>query len=201
MAVINLPDENQNKLGLVNRCLQAIGEAPLPQGTLASEFPLGSDTYVASTIVDDVWIETQNMGWWFNTDWDAKLIPDDAGFISFPATVLRIDGGRYQTFVKRNGNLYDTTTQKFIFDDPVYVNLIWLIDYSDLPVSAYEYIASRASRKFLQKVIGNLEQVQMVAQEEQEALVNLQRENAQYKDYNLIESQVSHRWANPLRGV
>jgi hypothetical protein len=200
MAVIDLSDINQNKLGLVNRCLQAIGEAPLPQGTIASEFPLGSDTYVADSIVDDVWLEVQNMGWWFNTDYNFKLFPDAQKFISFPASVLRIDGGRYNNYIKREGMLYDRKEQSFLFENPAEVNIIWAIGYSDLPVSAYEYIANRAARKFQQKVIGSQEQTQMLVIEEQESLINLQRENAQYQDFNLIESQVSDRWANPLRG-
>jgi hypothetical protein len=200
MSVIDLSDINQNKLGLVNRCLQAIGEAPLPQGTIPSELPLGSDAYVASSIVEDVWIEMQNMGWWFNTDYNFKLYPDQQNIISFPASVLRIDGGRYNNYIKREGLLYDRTTQSFLFDSPVEVTIIWAASFSSLPVSAYEYIASRASRKFHQKVIGSQEQAQMLLIEEQEALINLQRENTQYQDFNLIESQVSDRWANPLRG-
>lgn len=200
MSLITLEDIKQNKLGLVNRCLQAIGEAPLPLGTIPSEFPLGSDTQVAASIVDDVWIEMQNKGWWFNTDYNFKLYPDSSGFISFPETVLRIDGGRYQSLVKREGMLYDKKEQTFIFKEPKEVNVIWAISYSDLPVAAYEYIASRAARKFQQKVIGNPEQIQMLMQEETEALVDLQRENAQYLDNNLIETQVSNRWANPIKG-
>ena len=75
MAVIDIADDNQNKLGLVNRCLQAIGEAPLPLGIIPSEFPLGSDAQVAASIVDDVWLEIQNRGWWFNTEQNFKIDP------------------------------------------------------------------------------------------------------------------------------
>jgi hypothetical protein len=201
MAVIELSDSNQNKLGVVNRCLQAIGEAPLPLGIIPSEFPLGSDAQVAASIVDDVWIEVQNRGWWFNTENNFKLFPDSSGFISFPTTVLRIDGGRYQNFIKREGMLYDKEEQTFIFEEPVSIDLVWAVSYSDLPVAAYEYIASRAARKFQQKVIGNPDHHAMLMQEEQDALIQMQRENAQYLDASLIETQVSYRWTNPLRGL
>lgn len=201
MAVIDIADDNQNKLGLVNRCLQAIGEAPLPLGIIPSEFPLGSDAQVAASIVDDVWLEIQNRGWWFNTEQNFKLFPDSNGFISFPPTILRIDGGRYNSYIKREGMLYDRVAQTFIFEEPVVLDLIWAVSYSDLPVAAYEYIASRASRKFQQKVIGNPDHTQMLLSEEQDALVQMQRENAQYQDASLIESQVSYRWTNPLRGL
>ncbi len=201
MSLINLDDSRQNKLGLVNRCLQAIGEAPLPKGSIPSEFTLGSDAQVASSIVDDVWIEIQNKGWWFNTERAFKLFPDNQGFIAFPETVIRIDSGRYQPLIKKQGLLYNTVTKSFLFEEAVEVDLVWAVSYSDIPVGAYEYIATRAARKFSQKIIGNSEQVQMLLLEEQEALVNLQRENAQYLDVSLIERQVSYRWTNPLRGV
>ena len=201
MSIIQLEDSRQNKLGLVNRCLQAIGEAPLPKGSIPSEFVLGSDAQVASSIVDDVWLEMQNKGWWFNSDRGITLQPDSEGFIAFPETVLRIDGGRYQPLVKKQGMLYNRRTQSFIFEEPIQVDVIWAVSYSELPIGAYEYIATRASRKFYQKVIGNPEQVQMLMMEETEALVDLQRENAQYLDLNIIEPQVSYRWRNPLRGV
>jgi hypothetical protein len=201
MSLITLDDSRQNKLGLVNRCLQAIGEAPLPKGSIPSEFNLGSDAQVASSIVDDVWLEVQNKGWWFNVQKAFKLFPDSQGFIAFPETVIRIDGGRYQSLVKKQGLLYDTKKQSFIFEEPIEVDLVWAVSYSDLPIGAYEYIASKASRKFQQKVIGNPEQVQMLLMEEQESLADLQRENAQYLDQSLIERQVSYRWMNPIRGV
>ena len=201
MAVITLEDSNQNKLGLVNRCLQAIGEAPLPQGTVPSEFPLGSDTQVASSIVDDTYIEVQNRGWWFNIEKNFELNPDSNGFIAFPETVLRIDSGRYQPYIKKNGMLYNTYTHEFKFTSSVYLDLIWANSYSDLPSAAYEYIACRAARKFFQKVVGASGEVQWLQQEEVDSLVNLQRENAQYLDTNLIEPQVSYRWTNPLRGI
>jgi hypothetical protein len=200
MAVINLDDVNQNKLGLVNRCLQAIGEAPLPDGTLPSEFPLGSDTQIASTIVDDTWVEVLNRGWWFNTHINYRMLPDTDGFISFPSTILRIDSrttrGRY---IKKNGMLYDRILNDFIFTDAVVLDAIWLTGYSDLPVSAYEYIATRAARKYQQKVIGSADMAQPLLQEEGDALVNLQRENSQYLDVSLIDRNVSNRYTNPRR--
>jgi hypothetical protein len=200
MAAINLGDTNQNKLGLVNRCLQAIGEAPLPPGTIPSEFPLGSDTQIASSIVDDTWLEVLNRGWWFNTHLNFSMLPDIDGFIAFPSSLLRIDSnttrGRY---IKKNGLLYDRIENTFIFDKAVILDVVWLTGYSDLPISAYEYIATRAARKYQQKVIGAAEMATPLMQEEGDALINLQRENSQYLDVSLLDSNVSNRYINPRR--
>lgn len=201
MAVIQLDDVNQNKLGIVNRCLQSIGEAPLPQGTLPSEFPLGSDAQVASSVVDDVYLNELSKGWWFNTDVGYKLYPDSNDFISFPETVIRIDSGRYQPYIKKQGMLYNTADKTFKFTEPVESTIIWVVSYSDLPVTMYEYIAAKASRRFQQNVIGAPEQTAALKQDEIEALADLQRESNQYLDQSMISTQVSNRWANPRRGL
>lgn len=191
---ITLTDSKQNKLNLVNRCLQAIGEASLPGGSIPSEFPLGSDTQIASSIVDDTWLEVLNRGWWFNTDIQFTLTPDGQGFIPFPETVLRIDTqdgkGRY---IKRQNLLYDRFEQTFTFTEPIKLDLIWATNYSDLPIAAYEYIANRSSRKFQSKVVGSPDLNNEFLLEEADALVNLQRENSQYLDNTLIEPSVSNR--------
>lgn len=193
MATITLEDVNQNKLKIVNRCLEAISEVPLPLGTIPSEFPLGSDAQVASTIVDDTMVEVLNRGWWFNVDKNYELNQDSNGFISFPDTVLRIDSGRTQSYVKKNGMLYDTKNHSFEFTSSVKLDVVWVISYSDLPVAAYEYIATRAARKFQQRIIGSEEHNRFLLLEEEDALINLQRENAQYLDASLLEDSVSNR--------
>lgn len=199
MATIELSDSKQNKLGLVNRCLQAIGEAPLPLGTIPSEFPLGSDSQVSSSIVDDTWLAELSKGWWFNTDINFNLYPDSEGFISLPETILRIDGGRYQNVIIRNGMLYDRVLKSFKFDETVVLDIVWATSYSDLPISMYEYLASKAARKFYQRVIGSPAEGGALVQDELDTLVTLQREHNTYIDPSLIESQVSFRWTNPLR--
>jgi len=200
MATFYYDDTRQNKLQLVNKCLIAIGETPLPDGTVPSEFPLGTDFETASRIVDDTWVEVCNRGWWFNTDYNFPLTPDSTGIIALPASVLRLDGGRYHPFIKKQGLLYDRRTKSFTFNSTQYVNLIWASNYSELPVAAYEYIGARAARKFYSKIIGAPAEVNFLVQEETDALVNLQRENAQYLDANLLDEMVTNRWANPLRG-
>ena len=194
---ITLTDSKQNKLALVNRCLQAIGEAPLPGGSIPSEFPLGSDTQVASSIVDDTWIEVCNRGWWFNTDLNFTLTPDSNNFIALPETVLRIDTvNGYGRYIKRQGMVYDRYEHTFTFEDTIKLSLIWATNYSDLPVAAYEYIATRSARKFQQKVIGAPDLERPLLQEEADALQNLQRENIQYLDSSMLEPSVSNRYIN-----
>jgi hypothetical protein len=52
-------------------------------------------------------------------------------------------------------------------------DIVWLVDYANLPPEAYEYISLRSARKFQQKVIGALETDQFTMRDEQDALSKL----------------------------
>lgn len=188
-----------NKLGLVNMCLLAIGEKPLPEGTLLEELQAGTDGAIAKDIVPQVLQEVCSRGWFFNTDYNYKFIPDSNGYIVAPPNLLRIDVGRTvnrQNVIIKNNKFYDRTTQSYIFSEPVYADAYWLVDYEDLPVAAYEYIGLRSARKFQQTVIGSTSLAQYTAIDEQEALINMKREHARYQDYNML-SRVVRRNVNP----
>lgn len=192
-----------NKLGMVNQCLIGIGQRPLPDTTILEDLPLGSDGQVAKDIVSYTMKEIQTRGWYFNTDKEYKMLPDSYGYIVTPPNMLRFDVGntinRGKIIIKGN-KLYNRTTQDYFFTDPVIGEAIWLVDYETLPITAYQYIALRASRAFQQRIIGSKELYQYEAQEELDALANLQREQCQYEDYNMIDSRVLNRRVNP-RGL
>jgi hypothetical protein len=179
----------KNKVDLINRCLLAIGEAPVENDIVLDTIPLGTDVYVASRMVDKTITEVLNRGWYFNTDYDFSLVPDDEGFITLPPNVLRVDFGATEfkhQYVMRNGRIYDMVKHTFVIDKKLTADVIYEVEIEELPVSAYEYIGARAARKFQEKVIGDLNMTQITLAEETEALASLQREQLQYQDYGLI---------------
>jgi len=189
-----------NKLGMVNQCLIGIGQRPLPSTTILEELALGTDGQVAKDIVSYTMKEVQTIGWYFNTDRDFKLTPDSSGFISVPPNLLRFDVGRTINrgkVILKGNKLYNRETQDYIFTEPVYGDAVWLVDYETLPITAYQYIALKASKAFQQRIIGSKELYAVEAQDEMDALVALQREQAQYEDYNMIDARVLNRRINP----
>ena len=191
----------RNKLGMVNICLSAIGEAPLPSETVLDSVPIGTDAYIAKDIVHETMLEVQSRGWFFNTEDDYDLIPDNNGFIGVPLNILRIDSNVGTTSViVKNGRLYDRGNKTFIFTTNQTLRVVFLVDYENLPINAYQYIAYRAARKFQQKVIGSDNLNKFTVVDETDALVNLQREELQYNDYSLLETRITNRRSNP-RGV
>jgi hypothetical protein len=189
----------KSELSMINDSLLAIGEAPFMEGTVVDTIPIGTDGETAKRIIRSTMIEVQSRGWYFNTDYDYVLTPDINGFITLPPNVLRTDFGNTSNanrFLTKNNGIYDVANQTFIIEGDVMCDMVWLVDYTNLPPEAYEYISLRSARKFQQKVIGALETDQFTMRDEQDALVNLQRRQLQTQDYNIQNSRVSTRTHN-----
>ena len=190
---------SKNKLDMINQCLLAIGEAPYPSGTLTATMPLGTDGETASRIVNTTMVEVQTRGWYFNTDYNFSLYTDTNSFITVPPNTLKVDfgyeGNKYQV---KNGRVYDMANQTFFLEGitSIEADIIWLVDYEELPPEAYEYIALRAARKFQQKVIGSTETAQFTERDELDSYTNLYRLQLRVNDYNIQNSRVSTRIHN-----
>ena len=190
---------DKSELDIINKCLIAIGETPYPDNTLIDDFTIGVDAEIAKRIVRDTLVEVSSRGWFFNTDYDFKLIPDENGFISLPDIVLRVDFGNNSSkhkYTVKNNRVYDYVNHTFIITEEVYGDIVWLPEFSDLPSEAYIYVASRAANKFQAKIPGAIETDQFLKREEIEAYTNLQRLEMQSKDYNLQNKKVSTRTHN-----
>ena len=206
MAIEILTDGSlfaHNKLGMVNQCLLAIGEVPLADGTVLEGLQAGTDGAIARDIVASTVIDIMSHGWFFNTDVDLELYPDTDGFITVPPNFIRIDAGAKEPrgrYILRGQRVYDRQEQTFKFDDYLTVDAVYAIAYEDMPQSAYRYMALRAARQFQETVVGSATLYQFTVNAEQEALVNMQRENLQYMDTNLLSKRVATAWTNPMWG-
>jgi len=189
----------KSKLDMINDCLLSIGEVPFTSETVVDTLPLGTDGETAKRIVEKTMVEVQTRGWYFNTDYDFKLFPDSNDFINMPPNTLRADFGnssyKHQYTLKSEG-VYDYLNKTYIIEQTLEADIVWLVDYSDLPPEAYEYITMRAARKFHQKVIGSAELDSFTVRDESDTLINLQRRQLQSQDYGIGNSRVSTRIHN-----
>jgi hypothetical protein len=192
----------QTKIQMINQCLLAIGEVVLPEGTLIEDLPIGTDARTAEFYVVKNMKRVQNKGWFYNTDYNFRFIPDADNFITAPANLLRLDPGltsHRQNVIKKGARLYDRVNQTYKFEDDVYAQAIWLVDYAELPVTAFDYIALRAARQFQQSVVGSTELQGFTEQDELDALADMQREQLQYNDYSML-GRGAQRLTNPQPG-
>jgi hypothetical protein len=115
-----------------------------------------------------------------------------------PPNTLRVDFGiqEHNRYTLKNNRVYDYLEQTFKIDKSLEADVMWLVDYAELPPEAYEYIAYRAARKFQEQTIGSLEVDSFTLRNEADSLNNLMRRQLQMQDYNIQNSRVSTRIHN-----
>jgi len=189
----------KSELNMINDSLLSIGETPFIEGTLVETLPVGTDGETAKRLIRTTMVEVQARGWYFNLDYAFPLVPDSNKFITMPPNTLRVDFGntefRHQ-YTLKNGKIYDYLNHTYIIENKLIADVVWLVDYAELPPEAYEYISLRAARKFQQKVIGAQEIDQFTVRDETDSLINLQRRQLQSQDFKLANYKVNTRIHN-----
>jgi hypothetical protein len=131
-------------LDVLNHMLNVIGESPV--STVSSDHP---SVLAAMVELNRVKREMQTRGWWFNTEYNLKLIPNELGQILIPTDTLYIDPvDAYSHLVRRGGKLYDPVKHTFIIDTSVIVNAVLLLPVEDLPESAAMYVMHKSAYDF-----------------------------------------------------
>ena len=144
-----------SKLEAVNVMMTAIGETPVNTITSATT----TDVSIAVTILDNVSREVQSVGWHFNSDQDYKLLPNSSSQVELPTNCLRIDtSGTSQAsdYVERSRKLWDRKNHTFtITDAEVYVDIVWFLEFTEIPEAARRYITIRAARIFQDRMLAS----------------------------------------------
>ena len=143
------------KLEAINAMLAAIGQAPV--NTLTGGGSL--DTSVAVQTLDRVNREVQSRGYHWNTDKAYTLIPDSGtGKITATSIMLQVDtvGKSINTdIIKRGDYFWDRVNHTFVIPEAVTANIVWLLDFEDIPEVARVYIYTRAGRLFADGRVGS----------------------------------------------
>ena len=171
------------KLSAVNRMLSNIGQSPVTE--LDSGNPL---VEIAELILDEVTSAIQSEGWVFNTEYDYPFTPDSNNQIILPDDVLSLDGGRLVNsfLIQRKGKLYDKATHSYTFSGQQKLDVIWLVDFLDMPEAFREYATIRAANVFAGRAVGSQEAVAFGQREEVLARATCIEYDTQQGDYNMI---------------
>ena len=162
------------ELTSVNSILGAIGQAPVSR---IYERVGGELEYINPEIsfIHHILMETdedvQNEGWVFNTEWDFELLPNEDSEINIPPDVLRMDVSEGQVYrntnvVRRDGKLYDKYNHTYKFSSPIHLDIVWKLDYEELPSVFKRYITLRASGRAATQMVANPQLVQLLATQE-----------------------------------
>lgn len=148
---VNLTTE----LEAVNAMLIGIGEDPINSLDTVST----SDVAVARQLLREMSREVQSDGWDFNSEKEFPLTRALDGTITVPPNVLSIDiadsmSDRYDITV-RGRKLYDKVNHTFTFPEDLKVDLVWLLEFEDMPETARRYVALAAAERFQKRVLGS----------------------------------------------
>ena len=182
MAIVTPTTE----LEAVNVMLSALGEAPVS----SLDDPSLVDAALARSILAETSVEIQTRGLHCNTEIDYPLAPTVDGEIKLPANCAKVDTtgqSRDVDVVQRGGRLYDRGERSFTsFKDTLYVDMVLLLSFEDVPQHVKRYITVKATRRFQARLVGSDTLAAFTAQDEQEAQIEFERTEAINEDNNLL---------------
>jgi len=181
-------------LDAINLCLRGIGRDPV-----ASVDDPDLDSAMALSTIEQLSSDVQTQGWWFNKEYNWKLTTSTNGEIIVPNNTLSIlpEGANRTDWLAIRGNrLYDMINHTYdlterTVDGKINLSLIMDLPFEDTPPVYRVAIAFMARRMFAQdlEVDGNRWQFQ--SQDEQRAMVRLEREEARHRRRNYLRDNPS----------
>ena len=160
--------DTDTELSAVNSILGAIGQSPITGSVANNANPEVSFIY---NILTEVNKDVQNEGWHFNTEYHVKVTPDVNKNITPPAKTLRYDlhegiFDKTMDLVTRNGKLYDKVDHTDEFDGDLYLDVVTLYAFDDLPNVFQRYITYRAAVRAAAQLVSNPNLVKLLSQDE-----------------------------------
>ena len=154
---------------------QTVAERSLTRAVVAQqvETPTNPDVAIALNTLREVSREVQAEGWTFNKEYDYPITPDSNNEIKIPSNVLQMDLTTTRTInlnrdsINRGGKLYDRIAHSYKWtDETVYVDILWEMDWAEIPEPVQAFITARAASIVSSRIIGDPNQYQMLQQKE-----------------------------------
>ena len=181
------------KLEATNVMLTAIGESPV--NTITSSTT--TDVSIAIQILDNVSREVQSVGWHFNSDQDYKLLPNSSSQVELPSNCLRIDTSgtsQHNDYVERSRKLWDRKKHTHTITDAiVYVDIVWFLEFTELPETARRYITIRAARIFQDRMLASETLHAFHQVDELSALSALKEHEGDTRDHSIFDNYSTYR--------
>lgn len=186
------------KLEAVNIMLSVTGEAPVTQlnsGLVEAD--------VAETILESVNREIQGQGFDFNRELNVTFNPDSNNNIVLPANILRADSTQRNSnldLVQRGLKMYNRKDNTFIITQTVYLDIVTMLDFEDLPEVAKRFITIRAARIFLDRTVGSTTLHGFTEKDEARSLAELKEMEGEGQDFNIFNNFDTYQVINRVAG-
>ena len=171
------------KLSAVNIVLSNVGQAPVT--TVDNDNPM---VVMAANVIDEVTNSVQSEGWTFNTEKSYPFTPDNTKKINIPNNILQIDTSYTSLLdvVLREGKLYNKRDHTYNFTEQVAADVVWLVEFDDMPEAFKQYISMRAANLYAGRAVGSAEAVKFGEREEAQARSAMIEYETQQGDYNYL---------------
>lgn len=175
------------ELDAVNTMLETIGQSPV--NTLESVN--GSDVSIAINTLKEVSREVQSLGWEFNTE-TITISPDTDSHINVPSNVIKIDPtDPTLRYVRRGTLLYDKANNTDEITSLVEAEVVWFLDFEDMPEPARRYITIKAARRFQNRVLCDEAVYAFTKEDEAEARVALKQDEIETGEFNFLKDNTT----------
>jgi len=187
------------ELSAVNNILGAIGQSPITTlGTVSETDGISAydnpEIAFIYNLLRDANVDTQAEGWHFNTEKNVKHSPDTNGRIPIGNDILSMDVHDNQVrrtydVVRRNGFLYDKTStkdNKDEFDFDMYLDVVRLYNFQDLPIVFRRFITYRASAAAATQLVANPNLVRLLTNQASLARAALQEYECNQGDHSMF---------------
>lgn len=172
----------------VNVMLESIGEMPVD----SIEDSTAAECHIAARALLEIHKEAQTRGWGWNTDRRMPFYVDSARQLHVPANVVRWVPDPYEwgrRFQQRGQQVWDRETFSYRIPDGidvVYADVVTLLPWDQCPEQFNRWVTTRAARVFGARVLGNDSLVKFTLKDEQDALLELQRMEAENENWNIL---------------
>lgn len=171
----------------VNTIISNIGQAPVTG--LETGNPL---VEMAEQILDEISRAVQTEAWVFNTEFSYPFVPNpENGEVVIGDTILALDtppGSSLQAVI-RKGKLYDRVAHSYSFPKTLYLDVVWQVDFDDLPEAFRNYVTIRAANVFAGRSVGSAEAVKFGEREELLARSTAMEYDTQQGDYTIFSDR------------
>ncbi len=181
------------KLELVNHLLQVVGERRVVS------LETGHPSVIQAIQALESWNKDfQGAGWWFNTNRNVRMVPNNLGEVLLPTEALSFSITQHQLdwmqpaskmqYVKRGKRLYDSWNNTYTFNKTLQADIVILLEYEDLPQVAASYLKHWAAEQYYVDDDGDIQKANKLQERTALAWHALKAEEMRVVSVNALDS-------------
>lgn len=188
----------ETRLELVNHLLATVGERRVVS------LETGHPSVIQAQQALDSWNKDfQSQGWWFNTNRNVRLSPNNLGEVLLPTEAVSFSVTKHELdylkpankaqYVKRGKRLYDAWNNTYILKRTLFADIVIMLDIEDLPQSAASYLKHWAAEQYYTDDDGDMQKADKLAQRTALAFHALKAEQMKVMSTNALDSPAAQQ--------